>query len=173
MKATARLLEDGISDALQEHEKAVVELSAALAATAAQRDAVGGTAKRERDLIRKSGLLKLSIPRSLGGAEAEWTEIFPVIRRLSAVDSSLGHLFAFHHLMMATLRFFGDAEQASRLMRLTAEKDWFWGNAVNPKDQRLRLVKSETGYRLSGEKSFCSGASDSDMLIVSALTAAW
>ena len=45
-----------------------------------------------------------------------------------------------------------------------------WGNALNPLDKRTSLTaKNGAGYRINGRKSFCSGAADSDMLIVSAI----
>ncbi|BDV36429.1 acyl-CoA dehydrogenase family protein [Methylocystis iwaonis] len=150
-------------------EAAVLDkLLFALAKTAAERDREGGTAKRERDFIRESGLLQLSIPKELGGAGADWINIFEIVRKIAAVDSSLAHLFAFHHLMIATLQFFGSAEQSRNLMACSARENWFWGNALNPKDARLKLWADADGFRLDGEKSFCSGATDSDMLIVSA-----
>jgi len=148
---------------------ALESLLAALASNAAQRDKQGGTAKHERDLIRDSGLLTLSIPHEFGGGGADWVEIFAIIRRMAAVDSSLAHLFAFHHLMIATLQFFGTADQTRRAMEKTVRENCFWGNAVNPRDSRLRLRRQGESYRLDGAKSFCSGASDSDMLVVSAL----
>ncbi|MBG0810007.1 acyl-CoA dehydrogenase family protein [Methylosinus sp. H3A] len=162
-------MSERILDPAREASPALLRLLAALASDAAERDKRGGTAKRERDLIRESGLLKLSIPGELGGAGADWTVIFDVVRRIAAVDSSLAHLFAFHHLMIATVQFFGTSEQTRRAMEKTAREDCFWGNAVNPKDARLRLRRDGESYRLVGVKSFCSGASDSDMLVVSAL----
>lgn len=148
---------------------AVEALVADFSATAAVRDVAGGTAKRERDLIRESGLLRLSIPVELGGAGADWVETLGVVRRLASVDSSLAHVFAFHHLMLATFQFFGSPAQAQEFLRRTAQDGWFWGNALNPRDPRTQLQAVEGGYRLDGHKSFCSGASDSDMIIVSAL----
>jgi len=162
-------MSERILDPTREASPALLRLLAALASDAAERDKRGGTAKRERDLIRESGLLKLSIPGELGGAGADWTVISDVVRRIAAVDSSLAHLFAFHHLMIATVQFFGTSEQTRRAMEKTAREDCFWGNAVNPKDARLRLRRDGESYRLVGVKSFCSGASDSDMLVVSAL----
>ncbi|MGJ0452100.1 MAG: acyl-CoA dehydrogenase family protein [Methylocystis sp.] len=145
------------------------QLLALLAVTAPERDRQGGTAKRERDLIRASGLLLLSTPKELGGVDGNWIEIFGVIRKIAAVDSSLAHLFAFHHLMIATLQFFGPRQQAFELIARSAVQRWFWGNALNPKDRRLRIKAAGDAFRLDGEKSFCSGASDSDMLVVSAV----
>ena len=51
--------------------RAVAEaLARDFAASAAERDRAGGTAKRERDLLRESGLLALSVPQELGGGGA-------------------------------------------------------------------------------------------------------
>lgn len=150
-------------------DAAVDVLVADFSATAATRDAAGGTAKRERDLIRASGLLRLSIPTALGGFGADWAATLGVVRRLAAADSSLAHLFAFHHLMLATLHFFAAPAQAREFLAATAQRNWFWGNALNPRDARARLEPTNGSYRLDGDKSFCSGASDSDMLIVSAI----
>jgi alkylation response protein AidB-like acyl-CoA dehydrogenase len=141
------------------------------ARTAAERDAIGGTAKRERDLIRASGLLRLTIPQELGGAGSDLNEALTLTRQMAGADASLAHLFAFHHLMLATLRLYGPREQWAPLLERTAQEGWFWGNALNPLDRRTRIEPAglEGVYRISGTKSFCSGASDSDMLIVSAL----
>lgn len=144
-------------------------LTAEFAKTAAERDKAGGTAKRERDLIRESGLLRLSIPDRFGGLGADWIEILMAVRRLATVDSSVAHLFGFHHLLLATIRFFGTDTQVKDYWEKTVRHNWFWGNALNPRDNRTSLSKAESGYVLNGEKSFCSGASDSDMLIVSAI----
>jgi alkylation response protein AidB-like acyl-CoA dehydrogenase len=146
-------------------------VSAELAATAIARDRAGGTAKAERDLLRRSGLLGLSIPISFGGAGASWTETMRVVRRLARVDGSLAHLFGFHHLLVATVRLFGDERQWSGTYAETVRRAWFWGNALNPLDQRTTIAPGPTAgsHVVHGTKSFCSGARDSDQLIVSAL----
>jgi alkylation response protein AidB-like acyl-CoA dehydrogenase len=55
------------------------------------------------------------------------------------------------------------------LVRTDRAQNWFWGNALNPLDTRT-VVKDFGGWReFSGKKSFCSGASDSEMLIASAV----
>jgi alkylation response protein AidB-like acyl-CoA dehydrogenase len=147
---------------------AVVRLAAELAGTAVERDRQGGTAQPEKALIRNSGLLTLSVPREHGGVGSEWPEIYSFTRYLAAVDSSLAHLFAFHHLQVATIQLFGDQEQQARWLRRTVEQRLFWGNATNGRDTGLQLQLTEQGYRLHGSKSFCSGALGADALIVSA-----
>jgi len=143
-------------------------LAARFAETAAERDREGGTAKRERDAIRQSGLLRASVPKEYGGSGANWNNVTQLVRALSSADSSLGHLFGFHHLLVATVRLFGSREQWEAAYRETASGELFWGNALNPLDPGTRLTRTSSGYLLNGKKSFCSGALDSDRLIVSA-----
>jgi alkylation response protein AidB-like acyl-CoA dehydrogenase len=140
-----------------------------LAETAVARDERGGTPKLERDLLRQSGLLSLAIPVELGGRGASWPEICEVVRRIARVDGSVAHVFGFQHLLLATLRLFGDASQWRAWFAATAQHNWFWGNALNPLDPRTTLSWRDDVGSIDGEKSFCSGALDSDMLIVSAI----
>jgi len=144
-------------------------IARALAETAVARDERGGTPKLERDLLRESGLLKLLIPQDLGGAGASWSEISAVVRRLAQVDGSVAHVFGFQHLLLATLRLFAAPEQWRPWFADTASNNWFWGNALNPLDPRTSLRWHGDEGVIQGEKSFCSGALDSDMLIASAL----
>lgn len=144
-------------------------LAGLFARTAADRDVLGGTPKAERDTLRASGLLALSIPREQGGQGADWAETLETVRILAAVDSSVAHVYAFHHLMLATVRLFAEPGQWQPWHEHTARLNWFWGNALNPLDDRTTSRKRDGWYEFSGRKSFCSGARDSEMLIVSAL----
>ncbi|MCS3811125.1 acyl-CoA dehydrogenase family protein [Xanthomonas sp. 4461] len=139
------------------------------AATAIERDARGGTPKAERDALRASGLLGLSIPLQYGGLGASWSEVLTIVREFAKADSSIAHVFGFHHLMLATVRLFGQPAQWQPWLEQTARKQWFWGNALNPLDTRTVAVQYEGWREFSGKKSFCSGALDSQMLIASAL----
>ncbi|MCB5184331.1 acyl-CoA dehydrogenase family protein [Methylobacillus gramineus] len=146
-------------------------LAAAFAKTAVQRDQAGGTPKAERDAIRASGLLSLLIPQSLGGLGQGWQPTLEIVREFARVDSSVAQVFGFQHLMLATVRLFGTESQWQPWFRQTAANNWFWGNALNPLDLRT-TSKVHLGQReFHGNKSFCSGATDSDMLIASAIDA--
>nr|WP_246881764.1 MULTISPECIES: acyl-CoA dehydrogenase family protein [unclassified Pseudomonas] len=145
------------------------QLAAEFALTAVERDERGGTPKAERDALRDSGLLALSIPTRYGGLGATWSATLQIVREFAKVDSSIAHVFGFHHLMLATVRLFSRPEQWQPWFEQTARQNWFWGNALNPLDTRT-VVKDFGGWReFSGKKSFCSGASDSQMLIASAV----
>jgi alkylation response protein AidB-like acyl-CoA dehydrogenase len=152
--------------------QAVEAVAATLNATAVERDRAGGTAWYERQAVRNSGLLALSVPATYGGPETPWPAIYRIIRRFAEVDSSLAHLFGFQHLQIASVILFGNAEQKQRYLGKTVRENWFWGNATNGLDTRATLTWREDGnggyYELNGIKSFCSGATGSDMLNVTA-----
>ncbi|HEY6609603.1 MAG TPA: acyl-CoA dehydrogenase family protein [Pseudomonas sp.] len=145
------------------------QLAAAFAETAVERDQNGGTPKVQRDALRRSGLLALSIPRQYGGLGASWNETFAVVREFARVDSSIAHVYGFQHLMLATVRLFSRPDQWQPWFEQTARNNWFWGNALNPLDTRTVSKKLDGWREFSGRKSFCSGSADSEMLIASAL----
>lgn len=136
--------------------------------TASERDKLGGTAKKERDLIRRSGLLRLTSPKKLGGYGEKWSTIFHFTREIAKVDSSLAHLFGYHFLCLASVELYGTSEQVEYFNKITVENDYFWGNTFNPLDASVTATKTENGWTINGKKSFCSGASDSDLLLISA-----
>ncbi|WP_425387930.1 acyl-CoA dehydrogenase family protein [Derxia gummosa] len=142
-------------------------LAAGFAATAAARDEAGGTARAERDALRASGLLALAIPGEFGGQGADWRTTLDTVRTIARADSSLGHVYGFQHLLLATVRLFARPAQWQPWFEQTAANRWFWGNALNPLDTRTVAEAVPGGRRFDGRKSFCSGATDSDMLIVS------
>ncbi len=167
MSSAGDPMHDSESTAQGLFEKAE-QLAAEFAKTAVERDKAGGTAKAERDRLRESGLLSLIIPAEHGGHGLDWHDTLRIVRIISAADSSLGHLFGFQHLLLATVRLFGD--QWPHYYRETARNRWFWGNTLNPLDTRARIMPDGGHWLVHGTKSFCSGALDSDHLIVSALT---
>ncbi|MDB4973633.1 MAG: hypothetical protein JWN48_1974 [Myxococcaceae bacterium] len=150
-------------------DRTVRALASELASDVVERDRLGGLPKRARDAIRASGLLKLTIPCEFGGDGQPLSVMLEVVRDLARVDPALAHVFAFHHLMLASVRLYGSEEQWSSAYRETAAENLFWGNALNPRDARTRLSARDGRLTIDGSKSFCSGAGDSDRLIVSAL----
>ncbi len=144
------------------------QLAQAFAKTAAERDKQGGNPKAQRDLIRQSGLLSLSIPQQYGGQGADWQTIFKTIQTIAQVDSSLAHVYGFHHLLIATVQLFAQPEQYAPWFSQTAQNQLFWGNTLNPLDRRTTATAvSEHEYIFHGDKSFCSGSMDSDILLCS------
>lgn len=143
-------------------------LAKTFALTAANRDRQGGNPKHERDLIRQSGLLSLSIPTEFGGQGADWDTVFKTIQTIAQVDSSLAHVYGFHHLLIATVQLFSQKNQYQPWFEQTARDNLFWGNTLNPLDKRTTATKiSDHEYIFQGDKSFSSGSIDSDILLCS------
>lgn len=138
--------------------RTVETLVHSFAASVVERDERGGTPKKERDALRKSGLLTLSIPTQYGGLGASWIETLDTVREFARIDSSIAHVYGFHHLLLATVRLFARPDQWEPWFTQTARHEWFWGNALNPLDTRTIVRKFDNWYDFSGKKSFCSGA---------------
>lgn len=150
-------------------EEIAIDLANIFAETAIERDKKGGTPKRERDFIRKSGLLKLMIPTQYGGLGGSWSDVFKITQIFAKVDSSLAHVFAYHFVNVATVEMCGSEEQKNHFYSETVNHNAFWGNAFNPIQIQLEATRNDDGYVLNGVKTFCSGSVDSDYLLVSAL----
>ena len=144
------------------------QLADQFALTASERDKAGGNPKAERDLIRQSGLLGLSIPQQYGGQGADWKTIFQTIQTIAQVDSAVAHVYGFHHLLIATVQLFSQSTQYGKWFEQTAKNNLFWGNTLNPLDKRTTAQQiSEHEFIFQGDKSFCSGSIDSDILLCS------
>lgn len=148
--------------------RAVQALADQLAATAVERDRRGGHAAAEREQIRASGLLRLSVPTQYGGAGASWSTVLAAVRTLAEADSALAHVFGFHHLQVAGVLLYGTPEQHAYFLTPTVERNLFWGNALNPLDRRVVARPELDGYRIDGVKNFSSGSVGSDLLTFSA-----
>ncbi len=144
------------------------DLARQLAATVVERDRAGGHAAKEREDIRASGLLALTIPAAFGGLGADWPTFYATLRRLAQADSALAHLYGFHHLQMATLLLYGTQAQQRQQFEDTVAQRLFWGNALNPLDQRAVATEADEGWIFNGLKSFSSGSVGSDRMVVSA-----
>ncbi len=157
-----------VSDAPAWVQQQLDALCAQLQSTAVERDRVGGHAAAEREAIRHSGLLKLTTPAAYGGEGLGWPLFYRSLRRIAEVDSALAHLYAFHHLQVATVLIYGNAEQQQRLLSDTVSHQLFWGNALNPSDRRATAQRVSGGYLVNGPKGYCSGSVGSDRLTLSA-----
>ena len=141
----------------------------ALRASAAERDRQGGHAAQEKQWIAEAGLLTIAVPREFGGTGAAWPQVYETIRSIARVDSALAHLLGFQCLQVVSVDVWGNPAQRARYLRGTVEGRWWWGNAVNPLDTRLvASATADGGFRLNGQKGFCSGTRGSQMMTVSA-----
>jgi alkylation response protein AidB-like acyl-CoA dehydrogenase len=166
--STALLKTHPAQDAAPDPLGVAAELARRLGETANARDQAGGHAAQEREWIRDSGLLTLSIPVAYGGQGADWPTVYQVVRILARADSALAHVFGFHHLQLAGIQLYGTQQQQRRFLTQTVEQRLFWGNALNPLDRRTTAADADYGFVLDGVKNFSSGSVGSDWLTISA-----
>ena len=144
-----------------------VNLSEEFAKTAVERDDQGGTPILELNSIRRSGLLELLIPKEYGGLGGNWLNALKVVREIAKADGSLGQLLGYHYVNSTIPQLFGTAEQKARFWEQSASHQWFWGDAVNPRDPDLILTPDGDNFRLNGVKKFCTGTKGSDVVVIS------
>jgi alkylation response protein AidB-like acyl-CoA dehydrogenase len=112
-------------------------------------------------------LLKLLIPQEYGGDGQPWSAVLRVVREFARTDAALAHLYGYHFLSLTAVHLAGTEAQQRRYYRETAANQYFWGNSVNPLDDRTVGERMDGGVIVNGVKSFSSGSPDSDMLVIS------
>ena len=144
-------------------------LSKEFAKTAVERDAAAGTPDHEVQRLRESGLLPLVVPKEYGGVGATWAEALKVVQELSKADGSIGQLYG-NHLNLTTLgHVSGTSTQKERFYRETAEQQLFWGNAINTRDTRLKILPDGNHFYVDGIKGFGTGISAADRRVFTAI----
>ncbi len=154
---------------LKNYQEIASDVSCELAASAIERDLKAGAPDEEIQLLRTSGLLPLVVPRRYGGAGASWAEALKIVQELSKADGSIGQLYG-NHLNLTTLAEVGGTPaQAEFYYRETVDRNLFWANAINTRDERLKLTPEGDHYRANGVKSFATGVIEADYRVFSAV----
>lgn len=148
--------------------KAAERLAAVLRDDAVERERAGAEPATEVHLLRDSGLLTLLVPAERGGLGAGWLAANTATRIVAAADASIGHLLGYHYLQLWRTELFDRPDVVARLQDATVEHRWFWAGVSNPLDAALRLAPVPGGFRVDGRKTFATGASLADRLVVSA-----
>lgn len=151
------------------YQEIAADLSRELGASAVERDLRAGTPDEEIQRLRETGLLPLVVPKQYGGVGATWAEALKIVQELSKADGSIGQLYG-NHLNLTTLaEVGGTSAQAEHYYRETAERNLFWANAINTRDERLKLTPEGEHYRVNGIKSFGTGVVEADYRVFSAV----
>jgi alkylation response protein AidB-like acyl-CoA dehydrogenase len=148
------------------HDQAVEAargVAAVLAKDALDRDRANAEPLAEAQLLRDAGLPALLLPTTVGGAGLGWATALRVVREIAVADGSIAQLLGYHYVNVANLWWVGGVE---RWGPPSAAEQWLWGDAVNPTDPDLVLVRNGDGYRLNGRKTFATGVSVGDASVV-------
>jgi alkylation response protein AidB-like acyl-CoA dehydrogenase len=152
-----------------DYQAVAANVAQALAAQAVERDRQGGIPEEEVNLLKKSGLLLLSVPQKYGGVGATWSEVCKVIQTLSQADGSSGQLYANHITLVTGGEAIGRLGQAEQFYRLTSQQNLFWANAVNARDARLKITPDGDSFLVNGIKSFGTGVVVGDLNVIAAI----
>ncbi|MDT3396559.1 acyl-CoA dehydrogenase family protein [Streptomyces sp. B1866] len=141
-----------------------------LRATAAERDRANQTPRAEIELLRANDLLQVQEPVEYGGAGLNYRQAAQLTRRIARGDTSIAHLLGYHYAQTRVATLFGTPEQADAQSRRNGQERLFWGGVQNPRGgSDLVLTRDGDGFRLSGRRTFASGASLADHLSITAV----
>ncbi|MGY4644321.1 SfnB family sulfur acquisition oxidoreductase [Cellulomonas sp. URHB0016] len=146
-------------------------LSARLAAGAADRDRDRTLPFREVADLAASGLLAVTVPAALGGADLPASVLAEVIRWISLGDPNLGQIPHSHFVFARQLRLQGTPAQQQRLFAEVAAGSLF-ANAQSERgtrhvrDIRTTLTRDGAAWRLDGTKFYCTGTIFADRIPV-------
>ena len=148
------------------------ELSDRFAEGAARRDAERILPVAEVDELAASGLLGLTVPAHLGGADLPVAVVCEVFRILAEGDPSIAQIPHSHYVYVGALRRQGTPDQQERLLGEVLRGRRF-GNAQSEigskhlRDHATTLLPDGAGHwRLSGLKGYATGALFADWIPV-------
>lgn len=140
------------------------ELAAELRVDAAAREASGTRPVAEVRRLAASGLLGVTVPRRLGGADVSAVTVAEIFRILSAADAAIGQVPQNHFVFVSALRHEGTADQQRELLGNVLDGALF-GNALSERGGntqrkfRTRLTwQADGSARIDGTKYYCTGA---------------
>ncbi|GGN78548.1 BEC protein [Actinoplanes lobatus] len=165
-------------------------LAPRFAARAADSDRDGSFPERDFAELREAGFFGLMVPARLGGAGAGFTEYAEIAYELARGNGSTALVFNMHASVTGAIA--GVTDELAELLGLPAEaleaRDGFlkaaaggawYAVAMSERGAGSRLSELSTtyrrvdgGYRITGAKTFCSGAGHADAYLVAARGAA-
>jgi alkylation response protein AidB-like acyl-CoA dehydrogenase len=135
----------------------------------AERDSANRSPRAEIGLLRDHDLLQVQEPVDYGGSGFTYEQAVLVTRAIARGDTSIAHLIGYHFAQTRIAHLFGTPEQADAQSRRNGAERLFWGGVQNPRGgSDLVLTRDGDGFRLSGHRTFASGASLGDQLAITA-----
>jgi SfnB family sulfur acquisition oxidoreductase len=147
----------------QEAIQTVQQLAKELEAEASVRDRERRLPRAEIELLTKSGLFGITIPKSFGGAGISHSTLVEVFAILAAADSSLGQIPHNHFCVIDAIRLDGSDDQKRFYFEQVLSGKRF-GNAFseagtkNVMDFQTRITADGDAFRVNGKKFYSTGA---------------
>jgi SfnB family sulfur acquisition oxidoreductase len=148
-------------------------LAPRIAEGAVERDQNRILPRAELDLFSASGLWGITVPRAYGGAEVSFATLAEVIAIISEADPSIGQIPQNHLGVVEALRVTGNEAQKRRFYAGVLEGRRF-GNAFSEAGSKnagvfdTRIVADGSGFRVTGQKFYATGALFADIVPIAA-----
>jgi SfnB family sulfur acquisition oxidoreductase len=158
----------------QEAVETAQQLTKELEAEASVRDRERRLPHAEIELLTKSGLFGITIPKSFGGAGVSHSTLVEVFAILAAADSSLGQIPHNHFCVIDAIRLDGSEDQKRFYFEQVLSGKRF-GNAFseagtkNVMDFQTRITPDGDAFRVNGKKFYSTGALFADFIPTAAL----
>ncbi|GHP16701.1 monooxygenase [Rhodococcus sp. NKCM2511] len=120
----------------------------------------------EVQLLKDAGLVTLLGPVEHGGGGQDWPTAYQVIRTVSKADGSIGQLLGYHLLWFWAARLVGTPEQIEAVEADATKNKWFFGGAVNPRDNDVSVTDEGETIVFDGSKTFSTGSRVSDVTVL-------
>ena len=142
------------------------EVAQLLAVDAVARDKGREIPAAEVQLLKDAGLVTLLGPIEHGGAGQDWPTTYQVVRTVSKADGSIGQLLGYHLLWFWAARLVGTPEQIEAVEADATKNKWFFGGAVNPRDNDVAVTDEGDTIVFDGSKTFSTGSRVSDVTVL-------
>ncbi len=121
-----------------------------------------------------AGLLGVTIPEEYGGLGANYVSYGLIAREIERVDSGYRSMMSVQSsLVMFPIQAFGSKEQKQKYLPKLASGEWIGCFGLtepeagsDPGSMKTRAIKTDSGYRLSGSKTWISNAPIADVFVV-------
>lgn len=149
------------------------QLATEFAATHVQRDAECAFPHAEIAALKRSGLLAAAVPAEYGGWGTPFGTLVEITRTLAQGNPSVAQIYAASYsICMHHLRDLNVPQLAAQVFRTVVERGALVTNASSERHAASAMIFATTftpdgaGYRLHGDKFFCTGSLGSDLLYV-------
>lgn len=145
------------------------ELGAQFGKEAAARDAGRILPHEQIRQLASSGLLAITVPADLGGADLPAATVAEVFRLISQGDPNIGQIPHSHFVFVNQLRLQGTPQQQARILPELLQGKTI-GNAQSERgtkhvrDFRTTLTRDGDSWLLNGTKFYCTGALFADWI---------
>ncbi|MDV7196876.1 acyl-CoA dehydrogenase family protein [Rhodococcus kroppenstedtii] len=147
------------------------DVATILAEDAVARDRGTEPPLAEVALLKDSGLATVLGPVEFGGGGQTWETAYRLIREVATADGSIGQLYGYHLLWFWAARLVGTPEQIAAVEQAATESRWFFGGAVNPRDNDVEIADEGDTLVYHGAKTFSTGSRVSDVTVLEGVLA--